>query len=103
MKMRLMGVAGPTEVQPLREEKAVELGAEIIGEAFLYSIAASFLMFEYYRGVRKEQKKDDSQDSQILRLGDRLKELDKEMREVKTKIDGLEKNISNKPVPASKT
>ena len=40
-KMRVMGAMGPTHTQPLKKEKA-EVGAEILGETFIYTIAAPF-------------------------------------------------------------
>lgn len=105
VKMRLMGVMGPTEVQPLKEEKAVEQGAEIIGELFLYSIAAGFLLFEYYRGVRKERAQDFKQDTEISVLQSQLEKLTKEVEGVRTELHSLEQtvNMGKKPTAKSKT
>ena len=95
VKMRLMGLSGPAEYQPLREERAVQLGSEIIGEVFLYSVAASFLLYEYYRSVRKDQERDDSQDLKLVKIQERLKALDKEMNDMKAKVQVLEQNMTD--------
>lgn len=92
--MRLMGVSGPAEYQPLREERAVQLGSEIIGEVFLYSVAASFLLYEYYRSVRKDQEREDLQDLKLVKIQERLKTLDKEMNDMKAKVQVLEQNMT---------
>ncbi len=102
VKMRLMGVVGATEVQPLKEEKAVELGAEILGEMFLYGIAAGFLVFEYYRGVRKERAQESGQDTRITELYGQVEKLSRDMEDVRTELRSLEQSISSKK-PKAKT
>ena len=51
-----MGMKGKVESKPLSEERAVEMGSEIIGEAFLYSVAAAYIVFEYWRSTRKDKR-----------------------------------------------
>ena len=106
VKMRLMGVSGPTEVRALKEEKAVELGAELIGELFIFSTAASFFVYEYYRSVKKEQQRDDTQDSDIDLLQKTLEKVSGEVREIKEKLHLLEQSAiasanasTAKPIP----
>ena len=89
-----MGVAGPTEVQPLKEEKAAELGSEILGELFVYSTAVAYLTFEYYRSIRKEQNRDNTQDSDIDSLQRSLEKVSGEVREVREKLQLLEQSVS---------
>ena len=90
VKMRLMGATGPTEVKSLKEEKAVELGAEMIGEMVIYTIASSAILFEYYRGVRKGHALDETQDQKIAKLSDKLHKLDREVNVVKRTLHQLE-------------
>lgn len=94
--MRLMGIQGPTEIQPLKEEKAVELGAEILGEAFLYGIAASVILYEYYRSVKKEEKRDEDQDSSIQKLQEELTRLGSEMKQVEQRLLTIEQGSRQK-------
>lgn len=94
--MRLMGIQGPTEIQPLKEEKAVELGAEILGEAFLYGIAASVILYEYYRSVKKEEKRDEDQDRSIQKLQEELTRLGSEMKQVEQRLLTIEQGSRQK-------
>ena len=90
VKMRLMGASGPTQVKPLSNEKAVEIGAEIIGELIVYSIASSAIIAEYCRSSRRGQAVEDTQDQKISKLNNKLKLLDREMNIVKRKIHQIE-------------
>ena len=95
VKMRLMGVQGRTEVKPLSSEKAVEIGAEIIGELVIFTIASSAIMLEYTRSTRKGQAAEDTQDQKIAKLHDRLLKLDREVNIVKRKIYQIEEEAEH--------
>lgn len=90
VKMRLMGATGPTQVRALNEEKAVELGTEIIGEMVIFTIASSAILYEYFRSVRKGQAVEDTQDQKIAKLNDRLRKLDREVNILKRTLHKLE-------------
>lgn len=92
VKMRLMGAEGPTHVKPLNPDQAAKIGAEMIGEAFVYGVAASAILFEYYRGKRKEAAIDEEQDTKISLLLNRLDHLNGEVTDIKKKIEHLEQN-----------
>ena len=79
MRLRLMGMKGKMEYQPLSEERAAELGSEILGEAFLYTVAASYIVYEYWNSRRKEQQKTEVQDSCIAQLQAQTQKLESEM------------------------
>ena len=74
--MRLMGLSGPEKVQPLSEQVAVDVGAELLGESLIFGIATVMLYFEYRRGQRKEEKKEDEQNQRIIGLQNQIKELE---------------------------
>ena len=74
--MRLMGLSGPEKVQPLSEQVAVDVGAELLGESLIFGIATVMLYFEYRRGQRKEEKKEDEQNQKIMGLQNEIKELE---------------------------
>ena len=76
VKMRLMGLSGPDKVQPLSEQKAVDVGSELLGEALIFGIATVMLVFEYRRGQRKEETKEDLQNQKIIDLQNQVKELE---------------------------
>ena len=93
--MRWMGTTGPTHVNPLTEERAAELGAEIIGDAFVYSVAASLIIFEYARSKKKEQDAEDTQNNQIAKLNDSIRRLEREMKEVKKRLGDMDSKQQN--------
>lgn len=76
VKMRLMGLSGPDKVQPLSEQKAVDVGSELLGESLIFGIATVMLVFEYRRGQRKEETKEDLQNQKIIDLQNQVKELE---------------------------
>ena len=93
--MRWMGTTGPTHVKPLTEEKAAELGAEIIGDTFVYSVAASLILFEYVRSKKKEQDAEDTQNSQIAKLDDSMRRLEREMKDIKKRLSDMDSKRQN--------
>lgn len=46
MKMKLLGLQ-PIAIKPLNEEMAIEMGAEIIGELFIYGFGSLFIIVPY--------------------------------------------------------
>jgi hypothetical protein len=54
--IRLLGYEAKA-VQPLSEEKAVQQGAEVLGEGIIFGIAASLLLIENFISSRKEEAK----------------------------------------------
>ena len=92
-----MGATGPTHTQPLKKEKAVEVGAEIIGEAFIYTVAASFVLFEYWRSGQKEASMEAKQDRDINALNEKYAHLDGMLAKLEDRIKSLEnKCLENK-------
>ena len=95
VKMRWMGTTGPTHVKPLTEERAAELGAEIIGDTFVYSVAASLIIFEYVRSKKKEQDAEDTQNNQIAKLNDSMQRLEREMKDIKKRLSDMDNKRQN--------
>ena len=89
VKMRWMGTTGHTQIKRLSEDMAAELGAEILGDTFVYSVAASVIIFEYYRSKKKEQDAEDTQNTQIAKLNDSIRKLEREMKDVKKRLDNI--------------
>ena len=87
--MRILGLGKATKVEPLSEEAAVELGANIIGESFLFTVAVGTIAFEYARQARKETKREeqemediDSLQKKVEELGIQLEQQDARIREI---------------------
>ena len=89
-----MGMKGKAEFKPLSEEKAVELGSEILGEAFLYSVAAAFIVYEYWNSVSKEQMKEDNQNLHILELQQQTAKLEQEVEDLAKTLGSLRDDLS---------
>ena len=87
VKMRLMGAKGPAQVQPLKEERAIEVGAELIGEAFIFSVAAAFVLYEYNKSVKKEAAKEGERKKDMEKMRAQLDRLGEDMRLVKEALE----------------
>lgn len=42
-----------TPAEPLSTDEAMNLGTKLLGEALLYGVSASFLLYEYNRSLKK--------------------------------------------------
>jgi optic atrophy 3 protein len=91
--------------RPLPETKAVDLFADVIGDAFILSVAISLILYEYIR----TQGKPDSNGEKIAALDARVKELDlreKELEEAKkqqqNRVETLEQAIEEMRKASSK-
>lgn len=70
-----MNLGKPTKVAKLNETMAIELGANLMGEAIIFSIAGGCLMFEYNRQVTKEAKKEQVRQMQLLKFSEDIQAL----------------------------
>lgn len=89
-KMRVVGATGPTHVQPLKEEKAIEIGAAILGEAFVYTVASSLIMYEYWSSRRKAAAQEAEQDRDIDKLEAKLRHAENRIAEIEVAIKSLQ-------------
>lgn len=69
-----------TDVKPLPEKEAVELGSDIIGEIIIYTIAATILTREYIDNSTKAAAKEEK--------------LSKELAELRQSIDALRGSLA---------
>ena len=76
VKMRVMGLSGPDKVQPLSEQAAVDVGAELLGETLVFGVAATLMYLEYNRGKKKEEMKEQEQNNKLSELQSQVKELE---------------------------
>ncbi|CDW54006.1 OPA3 domain containing protein [Trichuris trichiura] len=74
-KMIMMGFGKPAKVPSLTEESAVELGADILGEVIVYSIAATLFTLEYMRTSEKARIKEELLLNRISNLENKISEL----------------------------
>ena len=89
VRFRLKGMKGKADYKPLSKERAVELGSEILGETFLYSIAAGYIVYEYWRSVKKDHMKEDVQNLHISELQAQTENLERQVAELQQKLDAV--------------
>mmetsp|Transcript_1879 Transcript_1879/g.2701 ORF Transcript_1879/g.2701 Transcript_1879/m.2701 type:complete len:192 (-) Transcript_1879:540-1115(-) len=49
------------DIKPLQEDKAVEMGSEILTEGFLFTVAGGLVVWEYNKSKEKERLKEEKQ------------------------------------------
>ncbi|GAA5822617.1 hypothetical protein JCM11251_004318 [Rhodosporidiobolus azoricus] len=79
LRVRLLGES-PKHVRPLSEARAIDAGANFLSEAFLFTVAATIIMGETYRGRRAESKRRD-------KVADALALHDTQLRDVKERLE----------------
>ncbi|XP_078001029.1 optic atrophy 3 protein homolog [Glandiceps talaboti] len=94
IKMRILGLGKAKSVKPLSEQSAVELGAEIIGETFIFTVGVGILVAEYWRQARNEQHKEDKQNDSILELQSQVEELHFVMERQDAKLRELNRRLA---------
>lgn len=82
-----MGSKAPVEIQPLSEEKAVEMGSELLGELLLFSIGVSYISYEYFKSVQKGRHKEDSQDDLIAQLNNRVNDMEAQLKSIRVQLE----------------
>jgi ElaB/YqjD/DUF883 family membrane-anchored ribosome-binding protein len=63
-----MNLGKPTKIARLNEQMAIELGASLMGEIIIFSVAGGCLVLEYNRQVTKESKKEDMRQQQLQKF-----------------------------------
>ena len=109
MKMWVMNLGKPVTVPSLNEAMAIELGANLLGEAIIFTVAAAVLVLEYNRQSRKETAKEEARKEELNNLNYTINELyfhaekqDAQIRELMRMIGDLERKVIIKPwVPPS--
>ncbi|XP_037495750.1 OPA3-like protein isoform X6 [Jatropha curcas] len=59
VQRRIYGHATNVAIRPLDEEKAVQAAADLIGELFVFTVAAGAVTFEVQRSSRSEARKEE--------------------------------------------
>ena len=84
---------GKVEYKPLSEERAVEIGSEILGETFLYSMAAAYIVYEYWRSMKKGQRNEDFQNLEISDLQKQTQRLEHQMLQLQQTFEALQSDL----------
>lgn len=89
-KMYLMNLGKPTKVAKLNETMAIELGANLMGEVIIFSVAGACLILEYNRQVTKESKKEEARLQQIQTFTNDIKNLNQITSQQESEIEYLQ-------------
>lgn len=93
-KMYVMNLGKPTKVAKLNENMAIELGANLLGEIIIFSIAGGCLIFEYNRQVTKEAKKEEIRQMQIQKFTDDIQALYDTVLQQESQINYLRSTVN---------
>lgn len=80
-------------IPKLNEEKAVKLGATIIGEAFIFGVAAAALVMEYRRSALKEASKEKQLQERLMTLEAQILQLQNENDRVLKRVFPDEEHV----------
>jgi hypothetical protein len=89
-------VKKPPRIRPLSEAKAIETGANFISEAFLFCVAGGLVVFEFFRGKRKDANRRGD-------VEDRLDELEQERSDLFQKMERIETILTTQMSSESRT
>jgi len=76
VKMKMLGLGKPTQVQKLNEAMAIELGAELLGETIIFLSAAITIAAEYIRQTRKSAAEALAIEEKWTKVDNRIEELE---------------------------
>lgn len=93
-KMYIMNLGKPTKVAKLNETMAIELGANLMGELIIFSVAGACVILEYNRQVTKEGKKEEARQMQIQKFTDDIQALYNTTLQQETQIHYLQSAIN---------
>ncbi|XP_067831005.1 optic atrophy 3 protein homolog [Heptranchias perlo] len=84
-KMRIMGFKS-ANVQPLNEEVAAELGAELLGEAIVFFVGGVCVLAEFLRQSSNSTKKEDELNSTLQSLEQQVAQLSLTVEELDARV-----------------
>jgi hypothetical protein len=90
-----MGHKGKIEVDPLKENAAVDLGAEMLGEVVVFSIGVAVLYAEYRRQKRGENREENKHQENFRNLQNKVEELGVCVEKQNEEIERLNIIVSN--------
>ena len=90
-----MGAQGKVEYIRLSDEKAAEIGAEMLGEAFLYGVAASYMLYEYWKSIKKGIEKDAATTDNISDLQEQLAKMNNQLDRLAHTVETLKAEQSS--------
>ncbi|KAK4220235.1 hypothetical protein QBC37DRAFT_4194 [Rhypophila decipiens] len=84
------------QFRPLPEAKAVDLFAEVVGDAFILLVAGALVIFEYYRSSAKPDKNTEmikELDRRLAELDEREKQLEEAEKKQQERVQMIEEAL----------
>lgn len=86
MRMRILGEAS-VRIRPLNDAKAIDTGANVLSEGFIFSVAGGLILYESLRARNKEIARRESVADDISTLQEELELLKKNLKEQRIIIE----------------
>ncbi|WCJ30876.1 Optic atrophy 3 protein (OPA3) [Euphorbia peplus] len=93
LQRRIYSRATNVAIRPLNEEKAIQAAADLLGELFIFSVAAAAVVFEVQRSSRSEARKEEMRRQELQEMKQRDEELARELEHLKLKVEELEQLV----------
>ncbi|XP_060529583.1 putative OPA3-like protein CG13603 [Cylas formicarius] len=94
-KMWILNLGKPVNIPVLNEAQAIELGANLLGEAIIFVIAAGILINEYARSAKKESAKEEARKQEIISIQNDIRDLYIQAEEERAQIRELIRKIAD--------
>jgi len=102
LRMRMLGIE-TKKIAKMNEEAAVALGADILGETIILSIAIAGLALEYTRRSQKDIDKEAHHQERLANMERKLSDLEISLTNQSAQMLQLERLIQHKVSPPSKS
>ncbi|KAJ2158760.1 hypothetical protein GGF46_003541 [Coemansia sp. RSA 552] len=91
-KMRVLGYR-QEKIRPLNDARAVDAGANFLGETFIFGVALSLIFAEQLRSRNNARRERNALDDRLDELELQSSESDKELKSLREKCDLLEAEV----------
>ncbi|KAJ9170881.1 hypothetical protein P3X46_018945 [Hevea brasiliensis] len=96
VQRHIYGHATNVAIRPLDEEKAVQAAADLIGELFVFTVAAAAVTFEVQRSSRSEARKEEMRIRELQEMKQKDEEIAREVELLKQKLEELEQLVKER-------
>lgn len=95
VKARLLNLGSPKEVVKLNEQAAIDLGSELIGDVFMFTIGAAAVIAEYSRQSRKSAEEKAALETRLSKIEENTNDLALLKSSLETRIAQIESSVSD--------
>lgn len=90
-----MNLGSPKEVVKLNEQAAIDLGSELIGDLFIFSVGAVAVVAEYTRQSKKSAEEKNALESRLRRIEDQTSDFSLVSNSLETRLAQIESSLSD--------